>query len=247
MEQRHLSHPCHPADVTAAASSAPAGCQHPQVPWLSQQGCLGAPSVTHRGRKVFPRCRGNACQAIDKQQICVSADAFLMACPEVQTLGLYPPASQPSEQQSLVLKQSEGCHRPCFPALLMHLPLTHAHQKRQIWSLACTEGLWGAWGGAVQGKIKVQVLLCPWHQGTGTHLHQRHGSSQPGLLSTHGSSSGSSALLFPAPALPTPKSFTAWHLGLWGISLKLYQRNEILHLRNICLQGLFKLLSLKSL
>lgn len=87
-------------------------CSQPWMPGpgLSQQ---RGRSIGHcRVTEVSPGCGGNACQGIDKQQICVTADAFLMACPEVQTLGLYPPASQPSAQQSLLLKQSQGCPHP---------------------------------------------------------------------------------------------------------------------------------------
>lgn len=155
-------------------------CSQPCSAGPGWAGCPGSAgtgrAIGHRRvTEVSPGCRGNACQGIDKQQICVTADAFLMACPEVQTLGLYPPASQPSAQQSLLRKQSEGCHRPCFPALLMHLPLTDADKERQIWSPAYTVGLWGAWG-AVQCKIKVQILLCPWVQEPNTTVQPSPGT-----------------------------------------------------------------------
>lgn len=90
---------------------------------------------------MLPCCRGNACQGIDKQQICVSADAFLMACPEVQTLGLYPPASQQCARQSLLLKQREGS---CFLCLINAPPSCCCRQEKtnlephfEHWGLEC--------------------------------------------------------------------------------------------------------------
>lgn len=55
-----------------------------------------------------------------------------MACPEVQTLGLYPPASQRSAQQSLLLNTARAATEPASPALLMPLPLATADKGRQI-------------------------------------------------------------------------------------------------------------------
>lgn len=172
--------------MALCASLPPAPCAVPGQAGPGAALCPAAGPIGHPPvRWVLPGCRGNACQGIDKQQICVSADAFLMACPEVQTLGLYPPACQPSAQQSLLLKQSEGCHRPCFPALLMHLPPTNTDKERQIWGSVCTVGCLG--GCAVQ--TKVQILLSP-----GTRAQEPSTAVQPSPLITRGAGPGSSAL-----------------------------------------------------
>lgn len=89
------------------------------VRWQSTQRTAPIGYPLRRGGVAMPQ--GSACQVIDKPQICVTADAFLMACPEVQTLGLYPPASQRSAQQSLLRKQ-RGLPPNLLPLLIYAAP-----------------------------------------------------------------------------------------------------------------------------